>query len=56
MTREQEKRICQETGKMSFNKWLKDQYGVTWSYWDNNYSGDQQDQMLDEYEDYLLEE
>lgn len=54
MTREQERQIRQETGKMSFNAWLEDQYGVTWSYWDNNYSGEQQDQMMDEYDDYLL--
>ena len=54
MTREQERQIRQETGKMSFNAWLEDQYGVTWSYWDNNYSGSEQDQMIDEYDDYLL--
>lgn len=54
MTIDQERRICRETGKLTFNRWLEDQYGVTESYWDNNYSDSQQDEMIDEYHDYLL--
>lgn len=38
---------------MSFPEWLEKQYGISWDYWDNNYSGTQQDEMIQEYYDYL---
>lgn len=40
-------------GKMSFRKWLKSEYGVTWEYFDNNFTGDEE---FREYKKYLYDD
>lgn len=38
---------------LSFAEWLREEYGISFDYWDNNYGGSQQDEMVQEYYDYL---
>ena len=46
---EQEKKL--EPG-LSFLDWLESEYGITWEYFDNNFSGAEVDRIQSEYEDY----
>ena len=39
--------------KMSFGQWLEETYGVSWSYFDNNFSAKQADEVFAEYGEYL---
>ena len=38
---------------LSFEEWLEEMYGISWDYWDNNYGSVQQDEMVQEYYEYL---
>ena len=42
--------------KMSFAQWLEEVQGITWQEWDENYSGIQMEQILDEYDEYWEDE
>ena len=38
--------------KMSFPEWLEKVIGITWNEFDENYSGIQMNEILDEYDEY----
>ena len=42
-------------GKMSFVEWLKDEQGIDWNDWDENYSGQMAMQIEGEYDCYLYD-
>jgi hypothetical protein len=39
-----------EIKKISFAQWLEDTYGLSWGYVDNNYSGEQYEELWNEYQ------
>ena len=39
--------------KMSFAEWLEKEYGIEFSYFDNNFSSSESDRIYGEYHDYL---
>ena len=42
-------------GKLSFVKWLKEEQGIEWNDWDENYSGQMARQIEEEYDSYCYD-
>ena len=42
-------------GKMSFVEWLEEEQGIDWNEWDENYSGQMEKQIEEEYDSYYYD-
>lgn len=38
--------------RLSFRNWLEEYYGISYEYFDNNYSGQQADEIWEAYNEY----
>jgi len=44
--------ISMKNERLSFRNWLEENYGISYEYFDNNYSGQQADEVWEAYNEY----